>query len=269
MSIKSKENNIKMILFAVIYSASCFITSKDIEGNIFYYNSLNFQLLKSTVIFILVFLVTIINRKNIEKINNYASIYTAAVGIIYFADNYTFHLSGSLTFFRLWWLSLIHIVFLAYYLGLFAMKEIDFNKLSVKALKGYSVLYAVSFIVVFLRPISNNLTTNIVPGQGTLAYINYLMKYPNDSEILFLVVGNIIFFLPISFMLQAYFPKIKPYQQIIIGLALPFIVEGYQFIFKCGDVDIDDIIMNFSGFFIGYLLLIIQNRIKKEKQGAD
>ena len=124
-----------------------------------------------------------------------------------------------------------------------------------------------SFIVVFLRPISNNLTTNLVPGQGTLAYVNYLIKYPYDSEILFLVVGNIIFFLPISFLLQTYCPKIKAYQQIIIGLSLPFIVEGYQFIFKCGDVDIDDIIMNFSGFLIGYLLLIIQNKIKK--QGAN
>ena len=96
---------------------------------------------------------------------------------------------------------------------------------------------------------------------------NYLIKYPYDSEILFFVVGNIIFFLPISFLLQTYCPKIKAYQQIIIGLSLPFIVEGYQFIFKCGDVDIDDIIMNFSGFLIGYLLLIIQNKIKK--QGAN
>ena len=101
MSIKSKANNIKIILFVVIYSAACFITSKNIEGNIFYYNSLNFQLLKSAAVFILVFLVTIINRKNIEKINNYASIYIAAAGIIYFADNYTLHFSGSLAFFRL------------------------------------------------------------------------------------------------------------------------------------------------------------------------
>lgn len=269
MSIKSKASNIKMILFAVVYSAACFLTSKDIYGSIFYYNSLNYQLIKSAAVFLLVFIVTVINGKSVEKINKYASLYIASVGIIYLIDNYTLQLSGSLTFFRLWWLSLIHIVFLAYYLGLLAMKNIDFNTISVKALKGYSVLYTVSFIVVFLRPISNNLTTNLVPGHGTLAYINYLMKYPNDSEILFLVVGNIIFFLPISFLLQAYFPKIKVYQQLIVGFILPFIVEGYQFIFKCGDVDIDDIIMNFSGFLFGYIMLIIQNRIKKKKQGGE
>lgn len=267
MSIKSKADNFKMILFAVIFSLACFITSKDIEGNIFYYNSLNFQLIKFAAVFLPVFLVTIINGKNIDKINKYASIYIAAVGILYLADNYTLQLSGSLTFFRLWWLSLIHIVFLAYYLALFVMKNIDFNKNSVTALKGYSVLYAVSFIVVFLRPISNKLTTNLIPGRGTLSYIHYLIKYPNDSEILFLVVGNIIFFMPISFLLQAFFPRIKAFQQIIIGLALPFFVEGYQFIFKCGDVDIDDIIMNFSGFLIGFILLGIQNKIKKKKQG--
>ncbi len=269
MSVKAKADNIKMILFAAVFSVACFITSKDIKGNIFYYNSLNYQLVKSAIIFILIFLVTILNRKNSEKMNNYVSVYIAAVGIIYFADNYTLQLSGSLSFFRLWWLSLIHIVFLAYYLGLLIMKNIDFNKLSVKALKGYSVLYAVSFIVVFLRPISNNLTTNIVPGQGTLAYINYLIKYPNDSEILFLVVGNIIFFVPISFLLQAYFPKIKIYQQLITGFTIPFIVEGYQYIFRCGDVDIDDIILNFSGFLIGFLFLMLQNKTKNKQQDAQ
>lgn len=269
MSVKAKADNIKIILFAAVFSVACFITSKNIKGNIFYYNSLNYQLLKSAIIFILIFLVTIVNRKNSEKMNNYVSVYIAAVGIIYFADNYTLQLSGSVSFFRLWWLSLIHIIFLAYYLGLFIMKNIDFNKLSVKALKGYSILYAVSFIVVFLRPISNNLTTNIVPGQGTLAYINYLIKYPNDSEILFLVVGNIIFFMPISFIVQVYFPKIKIYQQLIIGFTIPFIVEGYQYIFKCGDVDIDDIIMNFSGFIIGFLFLTLQNKIKNKQQGAQ
>lgn len=79
MSMKSTERNIKMILFAVIYSVACFITSKNINGNIFYYNSLNFQLIKSLIVFILVFAVTIINRKNIDKINNYASVYIAAV----------------------------------------------------------------------------------------------------------------------------------------------------------------------------------------------
>lgn len=258
-----------MILFVAVYSAACFLTSKNLQGNIFYYNSLNFQLIKSAAVFLLTFLVTAINSRNIKKINKFASIYIAAVGIIYFIDNYTFHLSGSPSFYRLWWLSLIHIVFLAYYLGLLTMKDIDFSTISVKALKGYSVLYTVSFIVVFLRPISNNLTTNFVPGKGTLSYISYLINYPNDSEMLFIVVGNIIFFLPISFLLQAYFPKIKTYQQLIIGFVLPFIVEGYQLLFRCGDVDIDDIIMNFSGFLFGYLMLIFQNRIKKKKQGEQ
>lgn len=269
MSVKSKANNIKMILFAAVFSVACFITSKNIQGSIFYYNTLNYQLLKTAAIFILIFFVTILNKKNAEKMNNYVSLYIVAVGIIYFADNYTLQLSGSVTFFRLWWLSLIHIVFLAYYLGLLLIKNIDFNKLSVKALKGYSVLYAVSFIVVFLRPISNNLTTNKTPGQGTLSYINYLIKYPNDSEILFLVVGNIIFFVPLSFLLQAYFPKIKIYQQLIIGFTIPFIVEGYQYIFRCGDVDIDDIILNFSGFLIGFLFLMLQNKIKNKQQDAQ
>ncbi len=269
MSIKSKTEKIKLILFIAVYSLSCLLTSKDYNGNIFYYNSLFFQLIKTAIVFALVYLITIINIRNIEKINSFVSFYTAIVGIVYLIDNYTFNLSGSLAFFRLWWLSLIHIVFFAYYLGLLTLKSIDFKKHSVKVLKGYSILYGISFIAVFLRPMSNNLTFNFSLGSGTFSYINYLIEHPNDSEVLFLVTGNVIFFIPIAFLLKAYFPKIKVYQQLIIGLIVPFIVEGYQWIFKCGDVDVDDIIMNFSGFLIGFLFLQLQNKIKNKQQDAN
>lgn len=268
MSIKSKTDKAKLILFIAVYSFACLLTSKNIEGSIFYYNSLNFQLIKMACAFTAVYFVTLINKPNINIISNYVPVYTAIVGIVYFIDNYTVHLSGNVTFFRLWWLCLIHLVFLAYYLGLLTIKGMAFNSCSLKALKGYSVLYAVSFMVVFLRPISNNLTFNFSIGEGTLSYINYLVRYPNDSEILFLVIGNVIFFIPISFLLKAYFPKIKAYQQIIIGLMIPLLIEGYQWIFKCGDVDIDDIVMNVSGFLIGFIFLQLQNRIKNKQQDA-
>lgn len=266
MSIHLKTEKLRVILFIAVYSIACLLTSKNIDGNIFYYNSLLFQLIKTLSAFVLVYLATIINKSNIDKINSYVSIYTKIVAVVYFIDNYTLQLSGDVAFFRLWWLSLIHFVFLAYYLALATFKGIDFKRYTTKALKGYSVLYAISFIVVFLRPISDNLTYNFTVGKGTLSYIRYLIEYPYDSEILFLVIGNVIFFIPIAFLLEAYFPKIKGYQQIIIGLIIPFIVEGYQLIFKCGDVDIDDIIMNFSGFLIGFLFLLLQNRIKKKQQ---
>lgn len=266
MTIKSKKETLKLIFFIAIYSFSCLLTSKDIEGNIFYYNSLLFQLIKTLAVFLSVYLATVINKNNINKINKYVSVYTALVGIVYFIDNYTINLSGNRTFFRLWWLSLIHITFFAYYLGLISIKKIDFYKLSKEALKGYSVLYAISFLIVFLRPISNNLTFNFSIGSGTLSYINYLIKYPNDSEILFLVIGNVIFFIPIAFLIKTFFPKIKAYQQLLIGFILPFIVEGYQLLFKCGDVDIDDIIMNFSGFLTGLIFYQIIYKTKNKQQ---
>jgi glycopeptide antibiotics resistance protein len=150
------------------------------------------------------------------------------------------------------------------YLGVLTLKSIDFKRISTRLLKGYSILYLVSFASVFLRPLGNAATTNFIIGKGTFNFIPYLINNPSDWCIWLLTVGNVIFFIPVSFILKANFPKIKIYQQIIIGLIIPIVIEGYQFILKCGDVDIDDLVMNFCGFLIGLILLLIQNKFKKE-----
>lgn len=257
-------NKFKLILFCAVFSFSCLLTSAPGQGTIFNYNSFKYQLIKTALVFIAVFTVTIINKSNSEKITKYTAIFTFIMAFVFFADNYFFNLSGELMFYRLWWLSVIHIACLSVYLAVSFLSDINFTEFFRHFFKGYFPLYMVTFAAVFLRPVGQEATTNFLIGNGTIRFIKYLTANPNDSEIWFLVVGNIIFFVPIAFILKALFPKIKLYHQLLAGIFVPVFIEGYQLVLKCGDVDIDDIVLNFSGFIIGLLILYIQLMLKNK-----
>lgn len=236
--------------------------SRNESSGIFGFNSLSYQLIKTGIVFICVYIITIINRKNADIISNYCSYYTMFIAIIFFLDNCFIRFSGNL-YYRLWWLILIHIAAAAVYLAVFTLSSNNFRPLSIKLTKGYTILYIVSFVSVFLRPIGDAATKNFIIGKGTLSYISYLLEHPAAWDIWFITLGNIIFFIPIPFILKVFIPEIKAYHQLIIAVLIPVFIEGYQFIFKCGDVDIDDLVLNFSGFAIGLILMSVHNKIKK------
>lgn len=249
-------------LFIIVYTCSCLLVITDSDNALFSFNSLLYQAMKLLIVFTLNFIVAQINRKNIDKAVNYCFYCTIAVSVIFEINSLFFKIIDPL-YIRIWWMLVIHIAFYGVYTAVLTMKNIDFKASSLKLMKGYSVLYAVSFISIFARPINSGLTTNFEISKGTIRLIPYLINHPDDWEIWFITLGNVIFFIPIAIIIKALIPKIKSYQLIIIGAVIPVIVEGYQLIFKCGDVDIDDYILNFCGFIIGYILLTIQNKAKK------
>lgn len=249
-------------LFIIIYTCSCLLVITDSDTSLFSFNSLLYQAVKLLIVFLLNFIVTLINRKNIDTTVNYCFYCTIAVGMIFAINSLFVKIIGPL-YNRIWWMLVIHIAFYGVYTAVFTIKNIDFKALSLKLMKGYSVLYAASFVSIFARTTNSGLTTNFEISNGTIRLIPYLIDHPGDWEIWFLTLGNVIFFVPIAFILKALIPKIKAYQLIIVGAIIPVIVEGYQLIFKCGDVDIDDYILNFCGFMIGFILLTIQSKIKK------
>ncbi len=252
-------------MFIIIYSCSCLLVITNHGIPLFDFNSIVFQLVKLLTVFILNFSVTLVNKKRIDKAVKYCFYCTAAISVI-FAVNSLFIKYIDPLYYRIWWMIVIHIAFYGVYCAVTVMKNIDFKALSLKLMKSYSVLYAVSFISIFARQTDSGLSTNFKIGEGTMRLIPYLIKNPADWGIWFLTLGNVIFFIPIAFILKALIPKIKVYQQIIIGALIPVFIEGYQLMFRCGDVDIDDYILNLSGFMIGLILLEIQNRIKNDNK---
>lgn len=238
------------------------------KGGYFHFLSFYFQIFKTILVFCLMLGITILNKNNIKRITKITVSFTAILTAICIVDNYFVMFSGNPSFYRLWWYSIIHIANAGVFIGMLKCKA-EKQHIS-RFFKGYTPFYFFTIAVCFLRPFGDTLTTNFRIGNGTLSFFSYLIHNPKDSEIWFNFLGNILIFLPLPFILMSLFKNIKTYQLIVVGAMFPIFVEGYQYVFKCGDVDIDDIILNFAGFLIGLFLLkaipIIKKKISDKKR---
>ena len=127
------------------------------------------------------------------------------------------------------------------------------------------------FYTAFIRtPNSYGLSVNYTVGHGTLQYFKYIFSHPNDAYMVFVCFGNIMILMPIPFIIYSIFNRLNQYLMFALALLIPLLIEGYQYVFKCGNVDIDDIILNALGMIIGYgiLQIIIKSKLEKQKSPA-
>ncbi len=96
----------------------------------------------------------------------------------------------------------------------------------------------------------------LIPLQSTID----ILTYSPWHEIVYLLGGNIAWFIPIGLLLPAAI-CIKPWQAILCGAGLSILIEGSQYLFSVGVTDIDDLLLNTLGTAIGVLLYYI---IKKK-----
>ncbi|KUF35947.1 MULTISPECIES: VanZ family protein [Lysinibacillus] len=97
------------------------------------------------------------------------------------------------------------------------------------------------------------LTTNFVPFETILRYINY-SQYFNWDIIIVNLLGNLLIFTPMGFLLPLLSKKFrKAWVIICLGFFASLAVETIQFIFTVGSADIDDLILNTIGAWLGYI----------------
>lgn len=95
-----------------------------------------------------------------------------------------------------------------------------------------------------------NWGVNIIPFKTIKNYINYSASFHIFSNI----IGNILIFIPLSYMLIYLYEPLRNLKNLIITLSLiSFCIEFFQF-FMGRSVDIDDIILNLLGGLIAYLI---------------
>ncbi len=272
MSIKEKLSKIdktkaSKILFALVFVLSCLtMNSNRLHG----YNgaySKPFTITKFILIVVCVFWVTRLNINSINYISKFVKYTLWIITPIVCFDYYVTHISGSQFLISVWWIGYILIAALSVFTAVTLLKPKNYKSFYYDFWIGLTPIYVFILIICFLRMPADNLTTNFRLGHGTFLMLKAIINNPGvDSEAYIIFIGNIVIFIPLAFILSAFFKKIKPYQLVLIGLAVPFIVEGYQYIFKCGDVDIDDIVLNWFGYFIGMILYLIIKKRLLEKE---
>ena len=75
--------------------------------------------------------------------------------------------------------------------------------------------------------------------------------------------GNIVLFVPLSFIFISIFRVYKLSAILISSLILSFVIESLQYIFEVGYADVDDIMLNVTGAAAGYYLYcFLEKRFK-------
>ncbi len=66
------------------------------------------------------------------------------------------------------------------------------------------------------------------------------------------VLGNIIWFMPLGMLLAIKYPQWSKWRIIRLGTLISFSIELLQFCFMTGIADVDDLILNTIGTWVGY-----------------
>ncbi|MHB8072809.1 VanZ family protein [Desulfosporosinus fructosivorans] len=95
---------------------------------------------------------------------------------------------------------------------------------------------------------------NLAPLKTIVGYIKNYESF-GVSILLINLVGNIVAFMPMGFLLPLVFKRTKRLTLIIpIALLTSITAEVCQYIFNVGGLDIDDVLLNTIGGVLGYLI---------------
>lgn len=105
-------------------------------------------------------------------------------------------------------------------------------------------------------------TYNLTP----LATIRIQLQHLSEGWARFNLIGNTVPFVPFGFLLpMTYRKRCSLLKTLLLGLLFVLISEAVQFYANLGTFDVDDIILNMSAIFLGYLPVGIAAIFKKKK----
>ncbi|WP_166670861.1 VanZ family protein [Olivibacter sp. XZL3] len=100
--------------------------------------------------------------------------------------------------------------------------------------------------------LDNNQQPLLIPFR--LKWYQYTHAY-NLSDVYLDVIGNIIMFVPMSLFLYIVFGVRKYSRLFLIGFLASLIIEIVQYVTGIGIPDIDDLIFNTAGAFLGIVVI--------------
>jgi len=120
-------------------------------------------------------------------------------------------------------------------------------------------LFSLLFIIRFTMLPSSSLGIGISKGElnlipfKTISGMLFSMSLPN---LIVNIGGNIVLFMPFGFALPLKFPKLRSMKTVIwAGLSLSIMIECIQLMMPQRCADIDDVILNTLGTYLGFLLM--------------
>jgi len=95
---------------------------------------------------------------------------------------------------------------------------------------------------------------NLLTIEPIFSTINFIKGCISWKEIVTIVAGNVVMFIPFGF-LGWIFPKLQDLQNLLFTfISAITIVEALQYFSRMGIFEVDDIILNTFGVFLGFLM---------------
>ncbi len=115
----------------------------------------------------------------------------------------------------------------------------------------------------YVRGVEESYRFNLIPLKTITVYVlsNGAMGF---NELVYNLLGNIVVFIPIGFMIKAAFRELILKKALLAFFAIILMLETLQLISKRGVFDVDDLILNLVGCTIGYFLFYIIKAIRNE-----
>ena len=103
-----------------------------------------------------------------------------------------------------------------------------------------------------------------------LYLFNFLWHYQaiGQGKVLFFpeIIMNIAVFIPIGFAIGLALRKAGGWQTVLVGMVVSLSIELFQWFFRKGFADVDDVIHNTLGCAIGYLLYLGMKQVMLSEQ---
>lgn len=133
-----------------------------------------------------------------------------------------------------------------------------------------SAIYFITLLKITLLRDSYNRaqSVNLIPFYTIIEYSQSII---NGNKIVGItnILGNLIIFFPLGYITAFFLPKMRKLTRILIlSFAFSLVIELLQYVFMCGQADIDDVILNILGGIIGYLIYNMSYRFIKHKKHA-
>lgn len=110
------------------------------------------------------------------------------------------------------------------------------------------------------------LSYNVIPLETIGIYLNYGWKMPSRVWIVNLI-GNIAVFVPIGLVLPMIMKRFRSWLRITIAF-LPgiLVLETMQMLLRVGSFDVDDVILNTLGIWIGWFMFFLGEALTRRNR---
>lgn len=143
-----------------------------------------------------------------------------------------------------------------------AIKKLIANKRISNLIVFFS--FAVYFFLTIYTTLLERNRTSESAGICLIPFYSYYEHFNGTVEILQQSIMNIAFFYPVGFLLSCLdveFIKKRKWVIIVFAFAFSFCIEASQYIFHLGYAEVDDVIHNTLGAFIGVATSVIFDKL--------